>query len=62
MYLIYLYIACTGYWKTNFIGQDWLIESFSKRAQCNMIGFGVVHIFLFLPKVMVIDGFIHKFS
>lgn len=62
MYLIYLYIACTGYWKTNFNGQDWLIESFSKRARCNMIGFGMVQIFLFLPKVMVIDGFIHKFS
>ena len=70
MYL-YLYIACTGYWKTNFNSQDWLIESFlNKKKSLNyffQVGmvqydwFCVVQIFLFLPKVTVIDGFIQKF-
>ena len=35
MYLIYLYIACTGYWKTNFNSQDWLIESFLNKISLN---------------------------
>jgi len=32
---MYLYIACTSYWKTNFNSQDWLIESFFNKISLN---------------------------
>ena len=33
---IYLCIACTGYWKTNFNSQDWLIKSFLNKKKSSL--------------------------